>query len=89
MQIFYGRAAQSADEMLHRLFCRLWFYLYNHRESWKAVMDTKPWFRTASEYSQRTTFFLKLFWKVTNNVLNESEDKYVYTEKLGSEAFSL
>lgn len=52
-------------------------------------MDTKPWFRTASEYSQRTTFFLKLFWKVTNNVLNESEDKYVYTEKLGSEAFSL
>lgn len=39
------------------------------------VTGTKHWFKTTSEYSQRTTSFQKQFQKVTNSVLNESKDK--------------
>lgn len=39
------------------------------------VMDTKHWFKTTSEYSQRITSFYKQFLNVTNSVLNESKHK--------------
>lgn len=51
------------------------FFCINTEEVGEAVLDTKYWFKTTSEYSPRTASFHNQFQKVSNKILSKREGK--------------
>lgn len=55
--------------------CDLFCFGINTEEVGEAVLDTKYWFKTTSEYSPRTASFHNQFQKVSNKILSKREGK--------------